>query len=102
MNTTRYRDEIIQVHVIPFVQVQQCNITIQQDNSRPHVARVAMDFLAQQNLDVLPWPAVSPALAPIEHVLDVMQRRLRALPNRPVTLAALDQTLVKICNGIPR
>ena len=61
-----------------------------------------MDFLAQQNIEVLPWPAVSPDRAPIEHVWDVMQRQLRALPSQPVTLAALDETLVKIWNGIPR
>ena len=29
-------------------------------------------------------------LAPVEHVLDEMQRRVCAFPNRPVTLAALD------------
>ena len=46
--------------------------------------------------------AVSPDLAPIEHVCDEMQRRVRALPNQPVTLAALDQTLVQIWNGIPQ
>ena len=49
---------------------------------------------------MLPWPAVSSDRAPIEHVWDKMQRRLRALPNRPVTLAALDMTLVQIWNGI--
>ncbi len=102
LNAVRYRDEIIQPHVIPFVQGQQRHITLQQDNARPHVARVVRDFLAQQNIDVLPWPAVSPDLEPIEHVCDEMQRRLRALPNQPVTLAALGQTLVQIWNGIPQ
>ena len=37
---------------------------------------------------------------PIEHVCDEMQRRVCALPNQPVTLAALGQTLVQIWNGI--
>ena len=102
LNAVRYRDEIILPYVIPFVQGQQCHIKLQQDNARPHVAWVVRDCLAQQNIDVLPWPAVSPDLAPIEHVWDEMQRRVRALPNQPVTLAALGQTLVQIWNGIPQ
>ena len=28
----------------------------QQDNARPHTARVAMDYLEQNNINVLPWP----------------------------------------------
>jgi hypothetical protein len=34
----RYRDEIVQPYVIPFIQAQTNNITFQQDNARPHVA----------------------------------------------------------------
>ena len=35
----RYWDEI-QCHVIPFIPAQTTNVTLQQDNTRPHVARV--------------------------------------------------------------
>ena len=59
----RYRDEIIQPHVLPFV--QQRDAMLQQDNARPHVARVVTDFLTQNNVNVLPWPAISPDLSPI-------------------------------------
>ena len=38
----RYRDKIIQPHVLPFV--QQRNATLQQDNAHPHVARVVTNF----------------------------------------------------------
>ena len=54
----RYRDEIIRPHVLPFV--QQHNATLQQDNARQHVALVVIDFLIQNNVNVLPWPAMSP------------------------------------------
>ncbi|GFV10375.1 HTH_Tnp_Tc3_2 domain-containing protein [Trichonephila clavipes] len=40
----------------------------QQDNARPHTARLSQQCL--QGYDVLPWPARSPDLSPIEHVLD--------------------------------
>ncbi|GFV16074.1 uncharacterized protein TNCV_808531 [Trichonephila clavipes] len=38
----------------------------QQDNARPHTARLSQQCL--QEYDVLPWPARSPDLSPIEHV----------------------------------
>ena len=77
----RYRDEIVQPYVIPFIQAQANNVTFQQDNARPHVVRVVRAYLTQQNVDLLPWPAVSPDLSPIEHVWGEMERRLRHLSN---------------------
>ena len=44
LNATRYRDEIIHAHVIPFVQGQQRPITLQQDSAGPDVARVVMEI----------------------------------------------------------
>ncbi|GFU57103.1 transposable element Tc1 transposase [Trichonephila clavipes] len=38
----------------------------QQDNARPHTARVAQDIL--RHFQSLPWPARSPNLSPVEHV----------------------------------
>ncbi|GFX10441.1 HTH_Tnp_Tc3_2 domain-containing protein [Trichonephila clavipes] len=40
----------------------------QQDNARPHTARVAQDFL--DHFQTLPWPARSPDLSPVGHVWD--------------------------------
>jgi transposase len=53
-------------------------------------------------VDLLPWPAVSSDLSPIEHVWDEMERRLRHLPNQPVTLAEMDPALIRIWNNIPQ
>jgi hypothetical protein len=49
----RYRDEILQQHVIPFIRTQRHVIRFQQDNTRLHVERVVMEFLAQHNINVL-------------------------------------------------
>ncbi|GFX23238.1 transposable element Tcb2 transposase [Trichonephila clavipes] len=38
----------------------------QQDNARPHTARVAQDFL--RPFQTLQWPARFPDLSPVEHV----------------------------------
>ncbi|GFY07947.1 uncharacterized protein TNCV_2579791 [Trichonephila clavipes] len=47
----------------------------QQDNARPHTARLSQHSL--QGYDVLPWPARSPDLSPIEHVCDALGRQLQ-------------------------
>ena len=94
----RYRDAIVQSYVIPFIQAQANSVTFQQDNARSHVVRVVRDYLTQQNVDVLPWPAVSP----IEHVWNKMEQRLRHLHNQPVTLAKMGQELIRIWNNIPQ
>ncbi|GFX85274.1 transposable element Tcb2 transposase [Trichonephila clavipes] len=46
----------------------------QQDNARPHTARVAQDFL--RLFQTLPWPARSPHLSPLEHVWDQLKRQM--------------------------
>ncbi|GFS61930.1 transposable element Tcb2 transposase [Trichonephila clavipes] len=46
----------------------------QQDNARPHTARVAQDFL--RHFQTLPYPARSPALSPVEHIWDQLKRQM--------------------------
>ncbi|GFT08636.1 transposable element Tcb2 transposase [Trichonephila clavipes] len=48
----------------------RCKI-FQQDNARPHTARVAQDFL--RHFQTLPWLDRSPDLSPVEHVWDQLK-----------------------------
>lgn len=97
------RDNIFQ-HVLPFIQNHGQQTTLQQDNARPQVACVVLDFLRQQNVNVMPWSAVSPDLSLIEHVWDEMEHHLRNRPNSPLmlALAELGQELVQIWNNVPQ
>ena len=71
----RYRDEILAPVEVPHFNVNR-NVTIfQKDNARCHTARVSVDYLQQQNIDLLPWSARSPDLSPIEHLWDALDRR---------------------------
>ncbi|GFV30615.1 transposable element Tcb1 transposase [Trichonephila clavipes] len=60
----RYVDDILRPHVGPFLNGLPGAI-FQQDNARPHTARVAQDFL--RRFQTLPWPACSPDLSHVEH-----------------------------------
>ena len=49
-------------------------LTFQHDNARHHTALVTANFLAQNNVNGLPWPALSPDF---EHIWDELGRRAR-------------------------
>ena len=70
------------------------------DNARPHVARTCRQFLNRNNVNVLPWPAVSPDMKPIEHIWDYPGRKVRARGNVH-NLRDLENTLIQECNNIP-
>ena len=77
LNARRYRDEILQPVVVPFIQQHQGRFVYQHDNARPHTARLTQDFLNRSNIVVLPWPACSPDMNPIEHLWDHLDRHIR-------------------------
>ena len=92
MTTVRYKDESLRPVAVPLV--QQRNLILQQDNARPHVARVCQDFLANNNIAPLAWPPYSPDLTQIEHMWDELGRRVRKRRNPPATLAQLRNALI--------
>ena len=79
LNAVRYREDILLPHVVPFLQAHP-DMTIQHDNATSHTAHSVLDFLQNRNVSVLPWPAKSLDLNPIEHVWDLLDRRVRARP----------------------
>jgi hypothetical protein len=69
LNTVKYRDDILDPIVLPFLQQRNFDHLFQHDNARCHVARVCQDFYNQNHICVLPCPALSPDLSPNEHVM---------------------------------
>ena len=100
LTALRYRDEILRPHLLPILNRQR--ELFQQDNARPHTARVTRDFLTNENVTVLPWPSKSPDLNPIEHLWDVLDRRVRQRNPAPQTLQQLAIALEAEWTAIPQ
>ena len=102
MNSETYLHQVINPIVIPTV--QQHNLVFQQDNARPHVARIVTEKLEQSSVEVLPWPARSPDLSPIEHLWDVIGRKIyhSDQPSPPTDLRTLSQRLMEEWSMVPQ
>ena len=71
-----YTDNILSTIVVPMLQNNTRISIFQQDNARAHTSGLANTFLQRNNIPCLPWPAVSADLAPIEHVWDILGRKV--------------------------
>jgi hypothetical protein len=102
LNAARYRDEIIAPIVLPFLRRHRFSHVFQHDIARCHVARVSMDFLNDNHIRTLPWPALSPDVKLVKHLRDELGRRVRNGLNPPETLDELRRALIQEWNNIPQ
>lgn len=98
----RYCDEIVRPLIQPTLQAMGGRAQLQDDNARPHRAHVVEDFLQQQGIVRMEWPAHSPDLAPIEHLWDELGRRLVNNHPPPVNVAQLTLFLQQEWEAIPQ
>jgi hypothetical protein len=68
----------VRSNYLPFMQNHSPHVTLHHDNARPQTARITTQFLAQNNVHVLPWSAIFQNLNPIEHIWDKLGCRVRA------------------------
>lgn len=95
-----YCDDVLTPIAIPFMQQHLRNGIFQQDNARPHTARLTMALLRANNINVMDWPSLSPDLAPIEHVWDALGKRVRE--HNPTDVNQLRNALLQEWQNMPQ
>ena len=62
-------------HVVPYAAAIGYEFVFMDDNARPHRARVADQFLEENGIGRMEWPARSPDCNPIENLWDNIKRK---------------------------
>uniref|UniRef100_A0A674F3R5 Tc1-like transposase DDE domain-containing protein n=1 Tax=Salmo trutta TaxID=8032 RepID=A0A674F3R5_SALTR len=102
LTAIRYRDEILRPLVRTYAGAVGPGFLLMQDNARPHVAGVCQQFLQEEGIDAMDWPARSPDLNPIDHIWDIMSRSIHQRHVAPQTVQELADALVQVWEEIPQ
>ena len=103
MTGQKYRDNIIRDIVVPHFDNDRLATRplFMDDNARPHRARIVSDYLRQESIDSIPWPAMSPDMNPIEHLWDDIGRKINDRVPACQNLQELCDALVQDWQSIP-
>jgi len=70
-------------------------------NAIPHRTRIVSDYLRQESIDSIPWPAMSSDVNPIEHLWDDIGRKINDQVPACQNLQELRDALVQEWQSIP-
>jgi hypothetical protein len=89
--------EVLKENLEPFINTLPVNLLhlFQDDNAKVHRIPAVNEWKEDNSISSLPWPAQSPDLNPIEHLWDVLDRRVRGRQNTPKNKTELMDVLVE-------
>ncbi|KAI3364443.1 hypothetical protein L3Q82_011237, partial [Scortum barcoo] len=76
-------------------QATNVHVSAQTVRNRLHEGGVCQQFLQDEGIDAMDWPARSPDLNPIEHIWDIMSRSIHQRHVAPQTVQELADALVQ-------
>ncbi|GFV57172.1 transposable element Tcb2 transposase [Trichonephila clavipes] len=95
LTSRRYSDEILRPIVVPYAAAIGDDFTLMDDNCMPHHANLVEDFLFEEGIVRMKWPASSPDMNPKEHVWDALGRRVAGHQPPPQTFQELERALLE-------
>ncbi|GFY22510.1 transposable element Tcb2 transposase [Trichonephila clavipes] len=95
LTARRYSDEILSSIVVPYAAAIGDDFILMDDNCRPHCANLVEDFLFEEGIVRMEWPASSPDMNPTENVWDALGRRVAGHQPPPQTLQELERALLE-------
>ena len=103
LNQWKYRD-ILEEHSLPFANKYHGgtdHFIFQHDNCGPHRAKSIKSYMSSKHISLLPWPAQSPDLNPIENLWAILKKKLRTQDRYPSNVDALYNQLSTIWDTLP-
>ncbi|GFV31694.1 transposable element Tcb1 transposase [Trichonephila clavipes] len=95
LTARRYRDEILRPILVPYAAAIGDDFILMDDNCRPHHAYLVENFLFEEGIVRMEWPACSTDMNPIEHVWDALGRRVAGHQPPPQNLQELERALLE-------
>ncbi|GBN08962.1 hypothetical protein AVEN_220705-1 [Araneus ventricosus] len=102
LTAQRCRDDILRPIVGPYAASIWVESILMDDNARPHCARLVDNFLFNEGILRMDWPAYSSDINPIEHVWDILGRRIADRSSLPETIQQLESSLLQEWERIPK
>lgn len=103
MNSATYQ-AILGNELMPtmdFYGLSKSDIMFQHDNDPKHASNSTKEWLEDNKIPVLPWPAQSPDMNPIEHLWNELDRRIRSRPELPTSASDLWEIMQDEWKKIP-
>ncbi|GFT32004.1 transposable element Tcb1 transposase [Trichonephila clavipes] len=97
-----YRDVILEQHVRLFRGAMGAEFLFMNVNTRPPRAIIVDECLQLEDITRMDWSAYSTDLNPIEHVWDMLDRRIAARQSPPTCLPELRRALLDEWGNIPQ